>query len=65
MQRIIRISDEVRISLDEVKESGISNQDHNEQEDFNKLTTSKLAAKHKIKPMIYLSNLCKRAFNAQ
>lgn len=47
-QRIIRISDEVRISLDEVKGAEVI-QENNEQEDLSKLTTSKLAAKHKIK----------------
>ena len=61
-QRIIRISDEVRISLDEVKESEISNQDHNEQEDFNKLTTSKLAAKHKIKTNDLLEQFVQKGF---
>lgn len=61
-QRIIRISDEVRISLDEVKESEISNQDHNEQEDFNKLPTSKLAAKHKIKTNDLLEQFVQKGF---
>lgn len=61
-QRIIRISDEVRISLDEVKESEISNQDHNEQEDFNKLTTSKLAAKHKLKTNELLEQFVQKGF---
>ena len=61
-QRIIRISDEVRISLDEVKESEISNQDHNEQEDFNKLTTSKLAAKHKMKTNELLAHFTEQGF---
>ena len=51
-QRIIRISDEVRITLDEVK-GDISENDVDESEDessnLSKLTTSKLAAKLKIK----------------
>lgn len=49
-QRIIRISEEVRISLDEVKAE--ANKAETTQEDADpssKLTSSKLAAKHKIK----------------
>lgn len=59
-QRIIRISEEVRISLDEVKaESVPSDTTENEQEGshFTKLTTSKLAAKHKIKTADLLEKL--------
>lgn len=49
-QRIIRISDEVRISLDEVKAEP-TNESVEETNDNNvgKLTSSKLAAKHKMK----------------
>lgn len=60
-QRIIRISDEVRISLDEVKEFETV-QDNNEQEDFSKLTTSKLAAKHKLKTNELLEQFVQKGF---
>jgi esterase/lipase len=60
-QRIIRISDEVRISLDEVKEAEIV-QENNEQEDLSKLTTSKLAAKHKIKTNELLEQFVHKGF---
>lgn len=61
-QRIIRISDEVRISLNEVTEIEANTLDHNEQEDFNKLTTSKLAAKHKIKTNDLLEQFTQKGF---
>ncbi len=61
-QRIIRISDEVRISLNEVKEIEAAAQDNNEQDDFNKLTTSKLAAKHKIKTNDLLEQFVEKGF---
>lgn len=53
-QRIIRISDEVRISLDEVKEAKSEKVEESSSlntanEGTGKLTSSKLAAKHKIK----------------
>lgn len=49
-QRIIRISDEVRISLDEVKtEQAEENLSEESTDNASKLTSSKLAAKHKIK----------------
>ncbi|MDM1248913.1 DNA repair protein [Acinetobacter sp. R933-2] len=50
-QRIIRISDEVRISLDEVKTEKVeeSSNLNTANEGTGKLTSSKLAAKHKIK----------------
>jgi hypothetical protein len=49
-QRIIRISDEVRISLDEVKSEQTKAETSQEDSDhLTKLTSSKLAAKHKIK----------------
>ena len=48
-QRIIRISDEVRISLDEVKIENTNENTIEANENSNKLTSSKLAAKHKLK----------------
>ena len=53
-QRIIRISDEVRISLDEVKEAKSEKVEESSSlntanEGTGKLTSSKLVAKHKIK----------------
>lgn len=60
-QRIIRISDEVRISLDEVKDTEIS-QENSEQDDFSKLTTSKLAAKHKLKTNELLEKFVAKGF---
>ncbi|WP_111861505.1 phospholipase D family protein [Acinetobacter sp. CFCC 10889] len=50
-QRIIRISDEVRISLDEVKAEKVEEPTsiNTSNEGTGKLTSSKLAAKHKIK----------------
>lgn len=64
-QRIIRISEEVRISVDEVKAEPVS-ADHteNEQEgnNFTKLTTSKLAAKHKIKTADLLDKFVEKGF---
>ncbi len=49
-QRIIRISDEVRISLDEVKtEQAEENLSEESTDNASKLTSSKLAAKHKLK----------------
>lgn len=48
-QRIIRISDEVRISLDEVKTEIIEESSSEQSDHLSKLTSSKLAAKHKLK----------------
>ena len=48
-QRIIRISDEVRISLDEVNIENTNETIVEANESSNKLTSSKLAAKHKLK----------------
>lgn len=57
-QRIIRISDEVRISLDEVKaEQSEINSTEDSSENSNKLTSSKLAAKHSLKTPELLENL--------
>lgn len=63
-QRIIRISDEVRITLDEVKtESSPQENDADEESsNFSKLTTSKLAAKHKIKTNDLLEKLVNKGF---
>ena len=63
-QRIIRISDEVRITLDEVKtESSPQENDADEESsNFSKLTTSKLAAKHKLKTNDLLEKLVNKGF---
>lgn len=60
-QRIIRISDEVRITLDEVKnEQPSENKEEANTDNFSKLTTSKLAAKHKIKTADLLEKLVEK-----
>ncbi len=60
-QRIIRISDEVRITLDEVKtEQPSENKEEASTDNFSKLTTSKLAAKHKIKTADLLEKLVEK-----
>lgn len=60
-QRIIRISDEVRITLDEVKtEQPSEDNEETNTDNFSKLTTSKLAAKHKIKTADLLEKLVKK-----
>lgn len=57
-QRIIRISDEVRISLDEIKAEQIEASSTDENIDIpSKLTSSKLAAKHNLKTPELLENL--------
>ena len=64
-QRIIRISEEVRISVDEVKaEPASADHTENEQEgsNFTKLTTSKLAAKHKIKTADLLDKFVEKGY---
>lgn len=63
-QRIIRISEEVRISLDEVKnESGSKETEIDEESNtFSRLTTSKLAAKHKIKTADLLDKMTEKGF---
>lgn len=65
-QRIIRISDEVRITLDEVKvdqtTSVTTHDDSNENNNFTKLTTSKLATKHKIKTNELLEKFLQKGF---
>ncbi|MHA3083277.1 phospholipase D family protein [Acinetobacter sp. ANC 5383] len=63
-QRIIRISEEVRISLDEVRnqaqETEATNQDTDDAQQ--KLTSSKLAAKHKLKTQDLLDRLVNKGF---
>lgn len=64
-QRIIRISDEVRITLDEVKAeaSPVSEMKENEEEIiFTKLTTAKLAAKVGIKTPDLLEKLVNKGY---
>ena len=65
-QRIIRISDEVRITLDEVKvEQEVlesSKNEENESNNFSKLTTSKLATKHKLKTNELLDKFVQKGF---
>lgn len=63
-QRIIRISEEVRISLDEVKTDSTSKEFEADEENnnFSKLTTSKLAAKHKLKTADLLDKLTEKGF---
>jgi len=64
-QRIIRISEEVRISLDEVKANPNTEdlgQTDEEANAFSKLTTSKLAAKYKIKTADLLEKLVDKGF---
>lgn len=63
-QRIIRISDEVRISLDEVKADAVVAEAERGEESstLTKLTTSKLAAKHKLKTADILEKLTTKGF---
>ena len=65
-QRIIRISDEIRITLDEVKAeaSPVSEMKENEEEitTFTKLTTAKLAAKVGIKTQDLLEKLVNKGY---
>lgn len=63
-QRIIRISDEVRISLDEVKADAVVAEAERGEESstLTKLTTSKLAAKHKLKTADVLEKLTAKGF---
>ena len=61
-QRIIRISDEVRISLDEVKMEELEDTPKEPSENSNKLTTSKLAAKHKLKTPELLDKFIAKGF---
>ncbi|HCB30264.1 phospholipase D family protein [Acinetobacter sp.] len=64
-QRIIRISEEVRISLNEVKANPNTEdlgQTDEEANAFSKLTTSKLAAKYKIKTADLLEKLVDKGF---
>ena len=61
-QRIIRISEEVRISLDEIKADSIEIQSDDSGENSNKLTSSKLAAKHKLKTAELLDKFVIKGF---
>ena len=67
-QRIIRISDEVRITLDEVKaestpqDVAIESTTDEETAQFTKLTSSKLATKHKLKTNELLDKLVAKGF---
>ena len=61
-QRIIRISDEVRISLDEVKTEEVEDNSKELLENSSKLTSSKLAAKHKLKTPELLDKLVAKGF---
>lgn len=63
-QRIIRISEEVRISLDEVKTDSSSKEVEADEENnnFSKFTTSKLAAKYKLKTADLLDKLTEKGF---
>lgn len=63
-QRIIRISDEVRISLDEVKADAVVAEVERGEESSTlpKLTTSKLAAKHKLKTADVLEKFTAKGF---
>ncbi|MBE4466720.1 DNA repair protein [Vibrio parahaemolyticus] len=59
-QRIIRISDEVRISLEKVQAAvleTVNNEESEPEQDKNKITSSKLAKKHKLKTEDFLK-LC-------
>lgn len=63
-QRIIRISDEVRITLDEVKNE-VKSEDiaiEEETSHFSKLTTSKLALKNKIKTNDLLDKFTEKGY---
>lgn len=61
-QRIIRISDEVRISLDEVKAETVEENSNELSENTSKLTSSKLAAKYKLKTAELLDQFVKKGF---
>ena len=61
-QRIIRISDEVRISLDEVKTEIAAESVNEAGENNQKLTSSKLAAKHKLKTTELLDQFVEKGF---
>ena len=61
-QRIIRISDEVRITLDEVKTQSIEENNDESTQNQNKLTTSKLAIKYKIKTNELLDKFVEKGY---
>lgn len=55
VQRIIRISEEVRISLERVDQSQVENEDT--EESAGKLSSSKIAQKHKLKTNDFIDKL--------
>ena len=61
-QRIIRISDEVRISLDEIKVEIVEETTNEYSENSSKLTSSKLAAKYKLKTTELLEKFVEKGF---
>lgn len=61
-QRIIRISDEVRISLDEIKVEIVEENPNEYSENSSKLTSSKLAAKYKLKTTELLEKFVEKGF---
>ncbi len=61
-QRIIRISDEVRISLDEIKVEIVEENLNEYSENSSKLTSSKLAAKYKLKTTELLEKFVEKGF---
>ena len=61
-QRIIRISDEVRISLDEIKVEIVEETPNEYSENSSKLTSSKLAAKYKLKTTELLEKFVEKGF---
>lgn len=61
-QRIIRISDEVRISLDEIKVEIVEENSNEYSENSSKLTSSKLAAKYKLKTTELLEKFVEKGF---
>lgn len=61
-QRIIRISDELRISLDEVKTEQVEEKNDEDADNLSKLTSSKLAAKHKLKTADLLNKFVEKGF---
>lgn len=56
-QRIIRISEEIRINLQRVEDENISNEEEDEASKTTKLTSSKLAQKYKYKTQEFLEKM--------
>jgi phosphatidylserine/phosphatidylglycerophosphate/cardiolipin synthase-like enzyme len=61
-QRIIRISDEVRISLETVKPSEIENVEVKSKSSSSKISTSKLAKKLGVKTSAFLDEMVKKGY---